>query len=369
MTNSAPTPPQTRRNRKVSALTAQQAQHKRDLDRRAQRASRQRVKSRLQDLEDDLARAKTDCSVRERQLMDEVHLLREENRKLRSYLDSIGQFALNGAAETDNKTDTGIDDTASPDPDRATTETEGEPILGKIPALPSSSLLTETLWLTTLFPPENDDQRGAAYDEPQRGQALVEDTDGVLIQSMRDIDSNEYTRAQSGQGMATSAYPASANMSMGHPGLPSPETESSLSRHPMRQFAESRGKETNHSMKNDTGSDGLYRRTHATGIPGSATTNPGLTSQHFKANLAIAIKPDDIPTTTHHGDCSCIAKAYICDVSIGPDTARFHRLPAVHGGQGIRCGFRPRTDSAIFTSNSTSWAPNSGGSRGESGVG
>lgn len=107
-----------RRNRKVSALTAHQVQQKRDLDRKAQRALRQRVKSRLQDLEDDLARAKADCSVRERNLMESVQQLRDENRKLRSYLDSIGQFALNGAAEVDNCDDDdnggAVDETESP---------------------------------------------------------------------------------------------------------------------------------------------------------------------------------------------------------------------------------------------------------------
>lgn len=107
-----------RRNRKVSALTAHQVQQKRDLDRKAQRALRQRVKSRLQDLEDDLARAKADCSVRERNLMESVQQLRDENRKLRSYLDSIGQFALNGAAEVDNGDDDdnggAVDETESP---------------------------------------------------------------------------------------------------------------------------------------------------------------------------------------------------------------------------------------------------------------
>ncbi|KAF9886164.1 hypothetical protein FE257_011989 [Aspergillus nanangensis] len=87
-----------RKPRNVSSLSTQQIQHKRDLDRKAQRALRQRVKCRLQDLEEDLARAKSSSSDRERKMMDEIQALRDENRKLRSCLESIGQFALDGAA-------------------------------------------------------------------------------------------------------------------------------------------------------------------------------------------------------------------------------------------------------------------------------
>ncbi|KAL2826257.1 hypothetical protein BDW59DRAFT_161094 [Aspergillus cavernicola] len=100
--------------RNISTLSTQQIQHKRDLDRKAQRALRQRVKSRMQDLEDDLTRAKADCSVRERQMMEELQLLRDENRKLRSYLDSIGQFAISAATEADRGPP--LEESASPNP-------------------------------------------------------------------------------------------------------------------------------------------------------------------------------------------------------------------------------------------------------------
>ncbi|PLB50100.1 hypothetical protein P170DRAFT_473675 [Aspergillus steynii IBT 23096] len=85
-----------RKPRTVSSLTAQQIQHKRDLDRKAQRELRQRARSRVLDLEQDLARAKASSSERERSMMDEIQNLREENRRLRDCLESIGQFALNG---------------------------------------------------------------------------------------------------------------------------------------------------------------------------------------------------------------------------------------------------------------------------------
>ncbi|KAJ5668455.1 uncharacterized protein N7477_007025 [Penicillium maclennaniae] len=91
-----------RKPRTVSSLTAQQIEHKRDLDRKAQRALRQRLKSRMQDLEEDLIRTKTSLSDQGRSLMDEVQSLREENRRLRSCLDSIAQFALDGVPEENN---------------------------------------------------------------------------------------------------------------------------------------------------------------------------------------------------------------------------------------------------------------------------
>lgn len=91
-----------RKPRTVSSLTTQQIQHKRDLDRKAQRTQRQRAKSRVQDLEQDLARVKSCLSDRERSMMDEVQSLREENRRLRSCLKSIGQFAFSGVSVEEN---------------------------------------------------------------------------------------------------------------------------------------------------------------------------------------------------------------------------------------------------------------------------
>lgn len=47
------------KSRTVSSLTAQQIQRKRDIDWKAQRTLRQRVKSQFQELEQDLARVKS----------------------------------------------------------------------------------------------------------------------------------------------------------------------------------------------------------------------------------------------------------------------------------------------------------------------
>lgn len=90
-----------RRARNISNLNAQQIQHKRDLDRKAQRALRERVKFKLQDLEDDLARAKASSTDREQKTIEEIQSLREQNRKLKSCLESIGQFAFEGVSNFD----------------------------------------------------------------------------------------------------------------------------------------------------------------------------------------------------------------------------------------------------------------------------
>lgn len=92
-----------RKPRTVSSLTTQQIQRKRDLDRKAQRTLRQRVKSQVQELEQDLARVKSCLSDRERSMMAEVQPLREENRRLRSCLERIGQFAFNGVSIGKNR--------------------------------------------------------------------------------------------------------------------------------------------------------------------------------------------------------------------------------------------------------------------------
>lgn len=89
-----------KRRRTTSDLTAQQVQHKRELDRKAQRALRDRTKAHIQDLEDDLTRIKASRSQSEQAMFDEIQALREENRHLKSCLESIGQFAADGLAQT-----------------------------------------------------------------------------------------------------------------------------------------------------------------------------------------------------------------------------------------------------------------------------
>jgi phage I-like protein len=92
-----------RRQRMISSLTQQQRQHKRDLDRKAQRALRQRTKSRIQDLEADLTRLKASSSQRATIALEELRLLREENQSLKSRLADIGNFALRGGLLVDRQ--------------------------------------------------------------------------------------------------------------------------------------------------------------------------------------------------------------------------------------------------------------------------
>lgn len=75
--------------RKVSRLSSQQAQHKRDLDRSSQQAYRQRVKSRIKSLEDELARMKADSGSSQDTLLHKIQSLHDENRELKMRLESI----------------------------------------------------------------------------------------------------------------------------------------------------------------------------------------------------------------------------------------------------------------------------------------
>ncbi|KAJ5378263.1 Polyketide synthase enoylreductase [Penicillium cataractarum] len=88
--------PAAKRRRTTSGLTAQQIQHKRELDRKAQRALRDRTKARIQELENDLARIKASHTPSDQAILEELQRLREENRQLKACLESIGQFAAEG---------------------------------------------------------------------------------------------------------------------------------------------------------------------------------------------------------------------------------------------------------------------------------
>ncbi|KAL4876846.1 hypothetical protein BJY04DRAFT_222694 [Aspergillus karnatakaensis] len=230
-----------RRERKVSSLTAQQVQHKRDLDRRAQRALRQRVKSRMQDLEDDLTRARADCSVRERELMEEVQQLREENRKLKSYLDSIAQFAQTGASVTEN----GTPEAVIPDEDeeRQIGDAQQEPVYDQPeePAvLPNESNQSPT------------DAIGLFALQPGRTQpAWVGDT-----------HHHETTRGLGGENMTASYH--GNNLALDSLDLPPLESAMSLARSSDRQSGISP-----HSVLqtwNTTVSPPVYQPSFATGI-------------------------------------------------------------------------------------------------------
>ncbi|KAJ5698172.1 hypothetical protein N7462_000177 [Penicillium macrosclerotiorum] len=83
----------------VSSLSASQIQHKREVDRKAQRALRQRTKFRIQELENDLSRFKESVSEREKTMIEEIRQLRQENRQLKVSLQSIGHFALDNISE------------------------------------------------------------------------------------------------------------------------------------------------------------------------------------------------------------------------------------------------------------------------------
>ncbi|KAE8345044.1 hypothetical protein BDV24DRAFT_159878 [Aspergillus arachidicola] len=91
-----------RTSRRVSRLTSQQAEHKRELDRTSQKAYRQRVKSRIQNLEDELARMKADSGSSQQTLLHKIEVLHTENRDLRARLESIRRLAINDGSGVNN---------------------------------------------------------------------------------------------------------------------------------------------------------------------------------------------------------------------------------------------------------------------------
>ncbi|KAK1763971.1 hypothetical protein QBC33DRAFT_548450 [Phialemonium atrogriseum] len=95
-----------RKSRAVSDLSLQQIEHKRDLDRRAQRALRQRTKGRIQELEEALSQAQTARAAHDHSLETELRRLREENHHLKARLNSIARYARHGAC---GGTDVGAD--------------------------------------------------------------------------------------------------------------------------------------------------------------------------------------------------------------------------------------------------------------------
>ena len=83
-------PSTTHRVRTISTLTQEQVQRKRDTDRKAQRALRQRTNSRIQALEEQLAVLKAERSQADHITAAKISSLRQINEDLRRRLGSVG---------------------------------------------------------------------------------------------------------------------------------------------------------------------------------------------------------------------------------------------------------------------------------------
>ena len=83
-------PSTTHRVRTISTLTQEQVQRKRDTDRKAQRALRQRTNSRIQALEEQLAVLKAERSQADHITTAKINRLRQINEDLRRRLGSVG---------------------------------------------------------------------------------------------------------------------------------------------------------------------------------------------------------------------------------------------------------------------------------------
>lgn len=124
---SPPSPPRTspphattaskRRARTISSLTQEQVRKKRENDREAQRAFRQRTKMRIHVLEDEVVELKAEHRELERSRKTELQALIEDNRALRSQIQRLTQLARPLvsllASETENAGD-GVDHVQPP---------------------------------------------------------------------------------------------------------------------------------------------------------------------------------------------------------------------------------------------------------------
>jgi exonuclease VII large subunit len=82
-----------KRSRTISNLTEEQIRHKRDVDRRAQRASRQRTKDCIARLEQQYLQLQETSRETEAQLRQEIQALHAQNQSLLRCLDSIVDLA------------------------------------------------------------------------------------------------------------------------------------------------------------------------------------------------------------------------------------------------------------------------------------
>lgn len=86
-------PTSKKRTRNVSGLSEEQVQQKRNIDRKAQRAFRQRTRDRIAQLEHDLAELEDSSGQREAQYQTQIDDLRADNQQLLRRLESIASLA------------------------------------------------------------------------------------------------------------------------------------------------------------------------------------------------------------------------------------------------------------------------------------
>jgi hypothetical protein len=108
---------QSRRVRTITSLTEEQLSHKRHLDRKAQRALRERTKSRIQDLEAELAEIKAQADGQAELLRQELATLRDRNQWLESRLQQILKLATDTDCLAQDQHSSGLGSTQDPTPE------------------------------------------------------------------------------------------------------------------------------------------------------------------------------------------------------------------------------------------------------------
>lgn len=96
-----------KRARTISDLTEEQIQQKRQVDRKAQQAFRQRTRDRMSRLELHIVELQESSSQRESQLQQELVTLREQNKTLTRRLERISYLATTASPRID---DAGLDE-------------------------------------------------------------------------------------------------------------------------------------------------------------------------------------------------------------------------------------------------------------------
>jgi hypothetical protein len=108
---------QSRRVRTITSLTEEQLSHKRHLDRKAQRALRERTKSRIQDLEAELVEIKAQADGQAELLRQDLATLRDRNQWLESRLQQILKLATDTDCLAQDQHSSGLGSTQDATPE------------------------------------------------------------------------------------------------------------------------------------------------------------------------------------------------------------------------------------------------------------
>ncbi|KAJ4985453.1 BZIP transcription factor [Stagonosporopsis vannaccii] len=115
-----------KRARVISSLTEEQLQHKRNVDRKAQRAFRQRTKDSIEKLEQQLASINQKAAESDAKLQQELAAVRRSNQTLQQCLERISELASTAVRAIAHGDDTEHDRTSGRSPEHSTVAHTGD---------------------------------------------------------------------------------------------------------------------------------------------------------------------------------------------------------------------------------------------------